>query len=51
MRGTEASYRRGDALDKRRKLMELWAAYCASTPPDHEAGADNVVPFAQARAS
>ena len=22
-------YRRGDALEKRRKLMEAWAAYCA----------------------
>jgi hypothetical protein len=25
----EAAYRRGDFLDKRRKLMEAWAAYCA----------------------
>jgi integrase len=25
----EAAYRRGDALEKRRKLMEQWAAYCA----------------------
>lgn len=25
---TEAAYRRGDALEKRRKLMEAWAAYC-----------------------
>jgi integrase len=24
----EAAYRRGDMLDKRRKLMEAWAAYC-----------------------
>ena len=24
----EQAYRRGDALDKRRKLMEGWAAYC-----------------------
>lgn len=27
----EAAYRRGDLFDKRRKLMEAWAAYCAST--------------------
>jgi len=24
----EAAYRRGDLLEKRRKLMEAWAAYC-----------------------
>ena len=24
----EQAYRRGDALDKRRKLMDAWAAYC-----------------------
>jgi integrase len=27
---TEAAYRRSDALEKRRKLMAAWAAYCAS---------------------
>lgn len=27
----EAAYQRSDLLDKRRKLMEAWAAYCAST--------------------
>jgi integrase len=26
----EQAYRRSDALEKRRKLMEAWAAYCAS---------------------
>jgi integrase len=26
----EAAYRRGDLFDKRRKLMEAWATYCAS---------------------
>lgn len=26
----EQAYRRGDALEKRRKLMDAWAAYCAS---------------------
>jgi integrase len=25
---TERAYRRGDALEKRRKLMEAWASYC-----------------------
>lgn len=30
---TERAYRRGDALDKRRKLMEAWASYCASFTP------------------
>jgi hypothetical protein len=24
----EAAYRRGDLLEKRRKLMEMWAGYC-----------------------
>ena len=24
----EASYRRGDLFDKRRKLMEAWASFC-----------------------
>ena len=28
--GVEAAYRRGDLFDKRRKLMEAWAAYCAA---------------------
>jgi integrase len=26
----EAAYRRGDLFDKRRELMDAWAAYCAS---------------------
>ena len=46
--GVEAAYRRGDALAKRRELMDAWSRYCGSTPPGDEA--DNVVPFA-ARAS
>ena len=29
---TEAAYRRGDLLDKRRNLMEAWAAFAAGTP-------------------
>lgn len=27
----EAAYRRGDLLDKRRRLMDAWGEYCAST--------------------
>jgi integrase len=38
---TEAAYRRGDLLHKRRKLMEAWAAYC-ERPPMVE---DNVTPI------
>lgn len=29
----ERAYRRGDALEKRRKLMEAWASYCATVKP------------------
>jgi integrase len=29
----ERAYRRGDMLDRRRKLMEAWAAYCDDKPP------------------
>jgi integrase len=32
----EAAYRRGDLFGKRRKLMEAWAAYCA-TPTNRDA--------------
>jgi integrase len=28
---TEAAYRRGDALEKRRALMEAWASYCEAS--------------------
>jgi integrase len=28
----EASYRRGDELEKRRRLMQAWSDYCASSP-------------------
>jgi hypothetical protein len=34
---TEAAYRRGDALEKRRRLMDAWGAYCAT--PAAERGA------------
>ena len=37
----EAAYRRGDALEKRRAMMESWAQWC-------EPKAANVVPFARA---
>jgi integrase len=30
----EAAYRRGDLFDKRRKLMEAWAEYCATQKAD-----------------
>ena len=30
---TEAAYRRGDLFDKRRKLMDMWARFCASGAP------------------
>jgi integrase len=36
---TERAYRRGDALEKRRRLMDAWAAFCAG------ASAAVVVPF------
>ena len=29
---TEAAYRRGDLFEKRRRLMESWARYCATKP-------------------
>lgn len=28
----EASYRRGDLFEKRRKLMQVWASYCSQPP-------------------
>lgn len=37
---TERAYRRGDALAKRRKLMEAWAAYC-----EPKTSGQNVVPM------
>lgn len=42
VQGVEAHYRRGDLLDKRRKLMSAWAGYC-STPPAKDG--DNVTPI------
>jgi integrase len=31
---TEAAYRRGDLFEKRRKLMDTWAAYCEPKAPN-----------------
>ena len=42
----EAAYRRGDLFDKRRKLMDAWAAYCAKVETDSK-----VVALARARTS
>jgi integrase len=32
----ERAYRRGDALDKRRELMEVWATFLTTVPKDRE---------------
>jgi integrase len=40
----ELAYRRGDALEKRRVLMELWASYCGNTEPKGE----KIIPFRRA---
>jgi integrase len=32
VKGVEGDYRRGDLFEKRRKLMQAWAEYCASKP-------------------
>jgi integrase len=42
----EAAYRRGDLFDKRRKLMDAWAAYCAKV----ETEAGKVVPITARKA-
>lgn len=42
---TEAAYRRGDALEKRRKLMIAWAKFCGEKP-----ATGNVVPMNAKRA-
>ena len=41
----EAAYRRGDLFEKRRKLMEAWAEYCARKPMSAD-----VVPLRQQKA-
>ena len=40
----EAAYRRGELLDKRRRMMEDWALFCETQRPE-----GNVVDLAQAR--
>jgi integrase len=44
---TEAAYRRGDMIEKRRTMMEAWARYCAGEAND----TDNVVPIRGAHMS
>jgi integrase len=41
----EAAYRRGDLFEKRRRLMEAWAKFCATAKP-----AASVTPFRKASA-
>jgi len=41
----EQAYRRSDALEKRRKLMEAWSAYCEPKP------SANVVPMRKHKSS
>jgi integrase len=41
---TERAYRRGDALEKRRKLMDAWARYC-----EPKAAGSNVTPLRKVR--
>jgi hypothetical protein len=41
----EAAYRRGDLFDKRRKMMNDWAAFCAKP----ESSRDNVVSLKRRR--
>ena len=41
---TEAAYRRGDLLEKRRALMERWGRYCDGSDPTGV-----VIPFAAQR--
>jgi integrase len=43
---TEAAYRRGDMMEKRRRLMADWAAYCGARLPT--APSDNVVAIREA---
>jgi hypothetical protein len=43
--GDITAYRRGDLFDKRRKLIDAWAAYCSKVETD----AGKVVALARAR--
>jgi integrase len=40
---TERAYQRGDLLDKRRRLMDQWSAFCRSRPRSKSDG--NVLPL------
>ena len=42
----EAAYRRGDLFDKRRKLMDAWAVFCATPIADSQ----NVTPIRKVEA-
>jgi integrase len=42
---TEAAYQRGDLFDKRRKLMDAWAVYCARPAAKPAATERKVVPL------
>jgi integrase len=43
---TERAYQRGDLLDKRRRLMDQWSAFCRSKP--RSKGGGNVLPLRRA---
>ena len=43
----EAAYRRGDLFDKRRQMMDDWAAFCAMVEP----ASNNVVPLRKAQSA
>jgi hypothetical protein len=34
----EAAYRRGDLFEKRRRLMQQWAAFCTTAPAQERQG-------------
>jgi len=40
---TEQAYQRGDLFEKRRRLMEAWARYCANAPAISGANGSNVM--------
>jgi integrase len=46
----EAAYKRGDALAKRRKLMEAWADHCGGVSEEATESSAGVAPMAQAAA-
>jgi integrase len=44
---TEAAYRRGDMMEKRRRLMADWARFCARPPAK---SGDNIIPMREGAA-